>query len=138
MSDAKTKLQALLDACLACPTGPALKELQDALAEYQTGWIRERAGVVAPAPTPAAAERPAAPPKAALPKPKFPIAAADLDILRRIADGWAPTTAEVSRWAWFENRELVTLEADPAGQGPEVLRLAPLGWAAVGRTPPEG
>lgn len=142
MSDPKTALpnttlHTQLDAYLACPTAPALEELRTALAAYQTEWIRGHAGVSAAAPGPTAAAAPApAPRPAAVAKPRFPIAAADLEVLGRIADGWAATTAEVPRWAWFENRELVTLEPDPAGAGPELLRLAPLGWAAVGRTPP--
>lgn len=141
MSDPKTtlpntNLHAQLDAYLACPTASALEELRTALTAYQTEWIRGHAGVsAAAAPSPAAEPAPV-PRPAAVAKPRFPIAAADLEVLGRIADGWAATTADVPRWAWFENRELVTLEPDPAGAGPELLRLAPLGWAAVGRTPP--
>ena len=126
-------LRTLLDGFLRCPTEPARVELEQALRAYQTDWIRARAGADAPpAAKPAAAE----PAKAALKKPKFPIAAADLEVLARMADGWVPAIAEVPRWAWFENRELVTLEPNPAGSGPEVMRLSPMGWAAVGRTPP--
>ena len=75
--------------------------------------------------------------KPAVSKPRFPIASADLEVLKRLADGWPGTTAEVARWAWFENRELVALETNPAGEGPEMLRLTPLGWAAIGRLPPD-
>ncbi|MBP2310950.1 hypothetical protein [Azospirillum soli] len=121
-------LRALLDTYLRCPTEPARGELDQALCAYQTDWICARAGADAPPP-----KDPAAKPAQA--RPKFPIAAADLDVLKRMADGWEPTTADVPRWAWFENRELVTLEPNPAGSGPEVMRLAPNGWAAVGRTP---
>lgn len=121
-------LRTLLDSYLRCPTEPARAELDQALRAYQTDWIRARAGADAPP-----LKDPAARPAQA--RPKFPIAAADLDVLTRMADGWEPTTADVPRWAWFENRELVTLEPNPAGSGPEVMRLAPNGWAAVGRTP---
>lgn len=121
-------LRTLLDSYLRCPTEPARAELDQVLRAYQTDWIRARAGADAP-PLKDPAPRPAQG------RPKFPIAAADLDVLTRMADGWEPTTADVPRWAWFENRELVTLEPNPAGSGPEVMRLAPNGWAAVGRTP---
>ncbi|WP_448203043.1 hypothetical protein [Azospirillum sp. sgz302134] len=125
-------LRALLDSYLRCPTEPARAELEQSLRAYQTEWIRARAGADAP-PLAAPAKNAAKP--AAPAKPKFPIASADLDVLERMADGWVPTTAEVPRWVWFENRELVTLEANPTGTGPEVMRLTPSGWAAVGRTP---
>lgn len=125
-------LRALLDRYLRCPTEPARAELEQALRAYQTEWIRARAGADAP---PAAKPEASAPAKPVPPKPKFPIAAADLEVLKRMADGWTPTTAEVPRWAWFENRELVTLEPNPAGDGPEIMRLSPAGWAAIGRAP---
>lgn len=130
MTDATNRLHALLDAYLRCPVEAARTELEQALRGYQTDWIRTRAGADAP-PLPVAAA-PAAKPVA---KPRFPIAAADIDVLKRLADGWTGTTADVTRWAWFENRELVSLEPNPAGEGPELLRLTPLGWAAIGRTP---
>lgn len=129
MSDPKDTLRALLDSYLRCPVEEARAELDQALRAYQTGWIRHHAGDATPAPAPAAAARPR--PTA----PKFPITAADREVLVRLADGWQGTTAEVTRWAWFENRELVTLEPNPTGEGPERLCLAPLGWAAVGRHP---
>ncbi|MBP2290916.1 hypothetical protein [Azospirillum rugosum] len=132
MSDPAEPLRTLLDVYLRCPTEPARVELEQALRAYQTDWIRVRAGADAPPATKPAADAPA---KAAPKKPKFPIAAADLEVLARMADGWVPTIAEVPRWAWFENRELVTLEPNPAGSGPEVMRLSPTGWAAVGRVP---
>ena len=125
-------LRALLDGYLRCPTEPARAELEQSLRAYQTDWIRARAGADAP---PLKSAAPGQPKAAATARPKFPIAAADLDVLKRVADGWTPTTAEVPRWVWFENRELVTLEPNPAGNGPEIMRLAPAGWAAVGRTP---
>ena len=128
MGDPKDALHALLDRCLRCPDTASLTELEQALRAYQTDWIRARAGADAPAlatPQPAAALR-----------PKFPVMSADADVLKRLADGWAGTTAEVPRWAWFENRELVTLEPNPAGSGPELLRLTPAGWAVAGRVPP--
>jgi len=131
MSDPKDALRALLDTYLRCPEEAARAALEQGLRAYQTDWIRARAGADAP-PLPA----PAAPARPAAARPKFPIASADLDVLKRLADGWAGTTADVSRWAWFENRELVTLEPNPAGDGPELLRLTPAGWAAAGRTPP--
>ncbi|MGF7174205.1 hypothetical protein [Azospirillum doebereinerae] len=131
MSDPKDALRALLDSYLRCPAEPARAELEQALRGYQTDWIRAHAGADAPPlPVPAAAS--ARPPA----RPKFPIASADLEVLKRLAEGWAGSTAEVSRWAWFENRELVTLEPNPAGSGPELLRLTPSGWLAAGRTPP--
>ena len=136
MSDPKEApqdaLRALLDSYLRCPVDGARSELEQALRGYQTDWIRARAGADAP-PLPAPAQAAPARPVA---RPKFPIMAADLDVLKRLADGWAGTTAEVARWAWFENRELVTLEPNPAGAGPEILRLAPTGWAMLGRVPP--
>lgn len=133
MTDATNTLHALLDAYLRCPVEAARTELEQALRSYQTEWIRARAGVDAPPPPAAAPAAPAAKPVVA--KPRFPIASADLDVLKRLADGWPGTTADVARWAWFENRELVTLDPNPAGEGPEVLRLTPLGWAAIGRMP---
>lgn len=118
-------LKSLLDRYLGCPDDDLRGELERALAAYQTGWIRERAGVPALSST---EEVKAAPrPKS----PKFPISAADLDTLRRISNGWVPTTAEVPRWAWLENRELVTLEPNPTGDGSEILVLAPNGQAAI-------
>ncbi len=143
MTDAKTTLHALLDAYLRCPAEAARTELEQAVRSYQTDWIRARAGDDAP-PLPAAAATqaqapvPAAPAaRPAVPKPRFPIASADLEVLKRLADGWPGTTAEVARWAWFENRELVTLAPDTPGSGPELLHLTPLGWAALGRLPPD-
>ncbi|WP_376965637.1 hypothetical protein ABNQ39_29525 [Azospirillum sp. A26] len=133
MTDATNTLHALLDAYLRCPVEAARTELEQALRGYQTDWIRARAGADAPPQPVAATPTPAA--KPAVAKPRFPIAAADLDVLKRLADGWTGTTADVTRWAWFENRELVTLDPNPAGEGPEVLRLTPLGWAAIGRMP---
>ncbi|TWA82512.1 hypothetical protein FBZ83_107200 [Azospirillum brasilense] len=124
-------LHALLDRYLRCPSEPLRGELNAALTAFQTAWIHARAGQdapTAPPPTPAA-------PKRAPAKPKFPIAAADLAVLEKMAEGWVPTAAEVPRWVWFENRELVTMEPNPAGSGPEVMRLAPAGWAALGRPP---
>ncbi|WP_372396131.1 hypothetical protein ABMY26_12960 [Azospirillum sp. HJ39] len=139
MTDAKTTLHALLDAYLRCPAETARSELEQALRSYQTDWIRARAGDDAPPlPAPAAAPAPAAPAaRPAVPRPRFPIASADLEVLKRLADGWPGTTAEVARWAWFENRELVTLVPGAHGEGPERLQLTPLGWAALGRLPPD-
>ncbi len=128
MSDPKDILRALLDTYLRCPVDAARTELEQALRLYQTEWIRARAGADAPAPQPL-------PARPTVARPKFPIASADLDVLRRLAEGWAGTTAEVSRWAWFENRELVTLEPNPTEGGAELLRLTPSGWAATGRAP---
>ncbi|MFD1626116.1 hypothetical protein [Azospirillum griseum] len=134
-ADTPDALRALLDAYLRCPLDSARAALEQGLRAYQDGWIRARAG--ADAPPPVAAAPAATPATAAKPaRPKFPIAAADLATLGKIADGWAATTADVSRWAWFEDRELVTLDPNPAGSGPEVLRLTATGWAAVGRVPP--
>lgn len=138
MTDAKNTLHALLDAYLRCPVDAARSELEQALRSYQTDWIRAHAGAgsgAAAPPLPAAVT--AAAVKPAVSKPRFPIASADLEVLKRLADGWPGTTAEVARWAWFENRELVALETNPAGEGPEMLRLTPLGWAAIGRLPPD-
>lgn len=120
-------LRALLDTYLRCPVEPVRAELEQGLRTYQTDWIRARAGSDAPPAKEPARTSPA--------KPKFPIAAADLDVLKRMADGWVPTTADVPRWAWFENRELVTLEPNPAGSGPEIMTLAPAGWTVIGRAP---
>jgi hypothetical protein len=127
MTDTTASLRTLLDRYLACPTAPALDELEDALRGYQTEWIRTRAGADAP---------PAdAPAKAAVPKARFKITDADRAVLERLADGWAPTTAEVPRWAWFEDRELVRLEPDPGAGGREILRLTEEGWRTIGRAP---
>ncbi|WP_051340600.1 hypothetical protein [Azospirillum halopraeferens] len=122
-------LRALLDTYLRCPAEPVLNDLQQALRTYQTEWIRARAGADAPAP--------AEPAKAGVPKARFKVTGEDRAVLERLAEGWEPTTAEVRRWAWFEDRELVRLMPNPAGTGPEVLRLAPGGWHAIGRLPPE-
>jgi len=125
-------LRALLESYLRCPLEQARAALEEATRAYQADWIRARAGADAPpVPTPSAPARPAA-------RPKFPIAAADVATLQKLADGWTATTADVSRWAWFEDRELVTLEPNPAGSGPELLRLTPAGWAAAERVPPVG
>lgn len=125
-------LRALVDGYLRCPTEPARVELAQALHAYQTDWIRARAGADAP---PLKTTAPGQPKAATPARPKFPIAAADLEVLKRMADGWTPTTADVPRWAWFENRELVTLEPNPAGDGPDMMRLTATGWAATGRAP---
>ncbi|MBP2301266.1 hypothetical protein [Azospirillum picis] len=138
MKESRDTLHVLLDAYLRCPVEAARSDLEQALRSYQTEWIRARAGDEAPPlPAPALAPAPAAPPaKPAVDRPKFPIAAADIEVLSRLAEGWMGTTADVKRWAWFENRELVSLEPNPAGKGPELLRLTPLGWAALGKAPP--
>ncbi|HYH39271.1 MAG TPA: hypothetical protein VD860_13690 [Azospirillum sp.] len=127
-TDPKDALRALLETYLRCPVQPVLTELEQGLRAYQTEWIRARAGGDAP---------PLADPaKAAIPKAKFKVDAPDRAVLERIAEGWVPTTAEVPRWAWLEDRELVKLEPNPAGSGPEVLRMADEGWRAIGRNPP--
>lgn len=135
--DPQDALRALLETYLRCPVQPVLAELQQGLAAYQTAWIQARAGAggdaVAVKDTAPAAKPPAAP----VPKPKFPVGAAEREILEKLAGGWAATTADVTRWVWFEDRELVTLVSNPAGQGPDVLRLAPEGWRAIGRHPPQ-
>lgn len=127
-------LRALLDRFLSCPVDQLRAEIDAGLRAYQTGWIQARAGVDAAAPMPSAAPADSAAGRVAPAKPKFPIPAADLEVLARMADGWTPTTAEVGRWVWLENRELVLLEPNPDG-GPEIMRLAAAGWAAIGRTP---
>lgn len=127
MNDTTASLRTLLDRYLACPTSPALDELEHALRGYQTEWIRNRAGADAP---------PAdAPAKASVPKARFKITDGDRAVLERLADGWAPTTADVPRWAWFEDRELVQLVPDPGGEGREILRLTAEGWRTIGRVP---
>jgi len=127
-TDTKAALRALLESYLRCPAQPVLTELEQGLRAYQTDWIRSHAGE--------AASPPANPAKAGVPKPKFKVDGPDRAVLERIADGWAPTTAEVPRWAWFEDRELVRLDPNPAGTGPEVLRITDEGWRAIGRHPP--
>ncbi len=127
-NDPKDALRALLETYLRCPEQPVLTELEQGLRTYQTEWIRARAGGDAP---PAAA-----PAKTAVPKAKFKVDGPDRAVLERIAEGWVPTTAEVPRWAWLEDRELVRLESNPAGAGPEVLRMADEGWRVLGRNPP--
>lgn len=129
-------LRALLESYLRCPLEEARAALEQATRAYQTDWIRARAGADAPPPAPPLSAPPAPARPAA--RPKFPIAAADVTTLQKLADGWAASTADVSRWAWFEDRELVTLEPNPAGSGPELLRLTPAGWAAAERVPPVG
>lgn len=126
-ADPKDALRALLETYLRCPVQPVLSELEQGLRAYQTDWIRTRAGSDAPA---------VAPEKAGVPKAKFKVDGTDRTVLERMADGWVPTTAEVPRWAWFEDRELVALEPNPAGSGPEILRLLPEGWRSIGRVPP--
>lgn len=127
MNDTTSSLRTLFDRYLACPTAPALDELELALRGYQTDWIRARAGLEAAAAAPAG--------KPAPPKPRFKIADGDRAVLERLADGWAPTVADVPRWAWFEDRELVRLEPDTADQGRSVLRLTEEGWLTLGRSP---
>ena len=128
MPDPNDALRALLETYLRCPVQPVLTELEQGLRAYQTEWIRARAGGDAP---------PLADPaKAAIPKAKFKVDGPDRAVLERIAGGWVPTTADVPRWAWLEDRELVKLEPNPAGSGPEVLRIADEGWRAIGRNPP--
>lgn len=132
MNETTASLRTLFDRYLACPTAPALAELEQALRDYQTGWIRGRAGVDAqPTDVPATD----APAKTAPPKLRFKVSDADRAVLERIADGWAPTMAEVPRWAWFEDRELVRLVPDPADTGRQILRLTEDGWRTIGRTP---
>ncbi|MGQ9367157.1 hypothetical protein [Azospirillum sp. A39] len=124
-------LRALFETFLRCPAEPVLADLQQGLRAHQTEWIRARAGGDAPAAAPATAA-------GAVPKPRFRVIGDDRAVLERLAGGWLPTTAEVRRWAWFEDRELVRLEPNPAGHGPEVLRLTAAGWHALGRPAPEG
>lgn len=125
--DPKDALRALLETYLRCPVQPVLAELEQGLRAYQTEWIRARAGADAPPVV--------APGKAGLPKARFKVDAGDRAVLERMAEGWVPTTAEVPRWAWFETRELVRLEPNPAGTGPETLHLTEEGWRTVGRQP---
>jgi hypothetical protein len=123
--DGGEELRALLDAWLRCPTQPALDTLEKALRAFQTQWIVGRAGGGAAAGV------------APLAKPRRRIAMADADrrVLERLADGWFATTADVPRWAWFENHELVRME--PAAQGgAETLRLTAEGWLSLGRRAP--
>lgn len=127
MNDTTTSLRTLFDRYLACPTATALDELDQALRGYQTDWIRTRAGVEAAPAAPAGKPSPS--------KPRFKIAGSDRAVLERLADGWAPSMAEVPRWAWFEDRELVRLEPDPAGNDGSILRLTDEGWLAIGRSP---
>lgn len=124
--NAQDALRALFETYLRCPVQPVLSELEQGLRAWQTEWIRARAGADAPAPGATAAR----------PRARFPVSAAERAVLERLAEGWRATTAEVPRWAWFEDRELVTLHPNPAGTGPEVLRLTPAGWHLIGRTPP--
>lgn len=127
MNETTASLRTLLDRYVDCPTASALEELEQALRAYQTAWIRSRAGVDAPPPDVAA--------KAAPTKPRFKVSDADRAVLERLADGWAPTMAEVPRWAWFEDRELVQLVPDPADPGRQILRLTEDGWRTIGRPP---
>lgn len=124
-------LRALLDGYLRCPTEPALRELEAALRVYQTEWIGRHAGQ----PTAVAASAPP-PPPTPVPKPRFKLDSDQRAVLERLAAGWEATTADLPRWAWFEDRELIRLDPDPSGQGPERLRLAAEGWHAIGRLPP--
>lgn len=127
MNDTTASLRTLFDRYLACPTAPALDELEQALRGYQTEWIRIHAGAGTPPATPSGKPSPA--------KPRFKIADGDRAVLERLADGWAPTMAEVPRWAWFEDRELVRLEPDPTDAARSILRLSEEGWLAIGRSP---
>ncbi len=128
-TDPKNTVQALLETYLRCPTQPVLAALEQELRAYQTEWISARAGADAPTP--------AHPAKASMPKAKFKVGDAERAVLERLAEGWKPTTAEVPRWAWLEDRELVTLRANPANTGPDVLSLADEGWRTIGRSPPK-
>ncbi|HEY0832616.1 MAG TPA: hypothetical protein VGE72_01800 [Azospirillum sp.] len=127
-ADPKDALRALLETYLRCPAQPVLSDLEQGLRAYQTEWIRTRAGADAPAV--------AVPGKAGVPKAKFKVDGGDRAVLERMAEGWVPTVAEVPRWAWLEDRELVRLEPNPAGSGPDILHLLPEGWRSIGRIPP--
>lgn len=127
MNDTTASLRTLFERYLTCPTTPDLDELEQALRGYQTDWIRTRAGAGAP---PAATTGKTTPVK-----PRFKISDTDRAVLERLADGWVPTMAEVPRWAWFEDRELVRLEPDPGDSDRSILRLTDEGWLTIGRTP---
>lgn len=125
-ADSAAAPRAVFDAFLRCPTPDALAELERGLRAYQTDWIRSRAGVDA---------LPADPARSGVLRPKIKLSADERAVLERLADGWSATTADVPRWAWFETRELIRVDPDPSGQGPERLRLAAEGWRCLGRAP---
>lgn len=124
-------IRGLLENYLRCPTSTILADLEAALRLYQTEWITAHAGGAVPAAdgdgkrvTAAPASRP------------MRLAAADQVVLERMADGWLPTTAEVTRWAWFEDRGLVSIDKGPVGSDRadrECLYLTDDGLRALGR-----
>ncbi len=122
MTDAKPPapeaLRALLDSFLRCPVQPTLEELTAGLHAHQTAWIRGRGADGA------------APSRPQGPRPRHRLSADERAVLERLAAGERLTTADVARWAWFENRELVALAPDPAG-GPDILTLTDDGRAAA-------
>lgn len=114
-----------LERFMDAPTAENLGALQASLAEYQTLWINLHAGIATGTPGGADAGAKSSATRARAPK----LAAAEREVLARVAEGVRLTTADVARWAWFENRELVRLEAEG---GDEVLILTELGRAALG------
>lgn len=144
--DRVNHLRGLLESYVRCPTSVLLADVEAALRLYQTRWITARAGGV---PNPGVPDpgkntsdtgAPAAPSFESLPKlPRLPVA--DQTILERLADGWVPTAAEVTRWAWLEDRGLVRLDQGPPGSDradKECLYLTPDGYRAIGRPMPMG
>lgn len=110
-----------LERFMDAPTAENLATLQASLAEYQTKWINLHAGV--PSGDGGSAAKPAVSSSRA---PK--LATSEREVLARLADGERLTIADVTRWAWFEDRELVRLQAE--GED-EVLILTDLGRAAL-------
>lgn len=113
------KLRQTLERLLDCPTAETLEELRSLAAAYQTSWIERRAGV-APKAEATAVRSSRKPPQ---------ISADDRAVLVKLAKGWRATPADVPRWVWLEDRELVRMETAP--DGAEILALTDLGRIAA-------
>lgn len=125
VSDQQTVLRQTLERYFDCPTAETAGEIATLLSAYQNRWIAERAG--SGATTSIATTKPAAETGKRLPR----VSHDEQVVLKKLAEGWPATTADVPRWSWFENRELVALAPHPDGGDAEILVITPLGQAVA-------
>lgn len=115
------KLRQALERFMDCPAADRLEELRVLAVAYQTLWIEQRAG---------AAPQSAATKVAASKKAPPSVPEADRAVLVKLAQGALLAAADVPRWVWLEDRELIRMAPGPDGR--EILTLTDLGRAAAG------
>lgn len=116
----RAKLTEQVERFLDCPTAENLAAIQSLATAYQSRWISGHAGTAAAGPTATTGDK-------RIPK----IAFADRTVLQRLAEGWMATPADVPRWCWFEDRDLIRLEPHPQNPETEILVLTDLGRSAA-------